>query len=192
MRKREWLIWLGSALIVGGAAVLGWHFWTLREAATAQQRAKEWLSRTKVAPPSAPRPERRGISRGDVVGQLEIPRLDLSVAVFEGDDAGILKLGAGHIPQTALPPGSGNIGIAAHRDTYFRLLRKIRLNDVIERKTPVGASRYAVTDTKIVRPSDTWVLSRAPGRDLTLVTCYPFYYTGSAPKRFIVHAHKID
>ena len=192
MRKPGWLFWLGSALMIGGAAVLGWHWWTQHEAATAQQRAKEWLSRTKVAPPSAPRPERRGISRGDVVGQLEIPRLDLSVAVFEGDDAGILKLGAGHIPQTALPPGSGNIGIAAHRDTYFRLLRKIRLNDVIERKTPVGASRYAVTDTKIVRPSDTWVLSRAPGRDLTLVTCYPFYYTGSAPKRFIVHAHKID
>jgi len=191
MRKREWLIWLGSALIVGGAAVLGWHFWTLREAAKAQQRSREWISRTTVELRAAPRPEPRGLSRGDVIGELEIPRLDISVAIFEGDDAGILKLGAGHIPKTALPPGSGNIGIAAHRDTYFRPLRLIRVNDLIELKTSAGASRYAVTETKIVRPSDIGVLAKAPGRDLTLVTCYPFYYIGSAPERFIVHARKV-
>ena len=187
MRKRGWLIWLGSALIVGGAAVLGWYWWTLHEAATAQQRAHEWLSRAAVAP----RPEPRALRRGDVIGELEIPRLHVSVAIFEGDDAGILKLGAGHIPETALPPGSGNIGIAAHRDTYFRPLRAIRANDVITLNTPAGASRYAVTETKIVQSSDIGVLARAPGRDLTLVTCYPFYYIGSAPERFIVHARKV-
>ena len=87
--------------------------------------------------------------------------------------------------------GSGNIGIAAHRDTYFRPLRLIRVNDVIEMKTPAGESRYAVTETKVVHPSDIGVLARAPGRDLTLVTCYPFYYIGSAPERFIVHARKV-
>jgi len=84
-----------------------------------------------------------------VIGELEIPRLGVSVGVFEGDDAGILTLGAGHIPKTALPPGSGNTGIAAHRDTYFRPLRPIRVNDLIE--------------LKIVRPSDIGV------------TSYPFY-----------------
>ena len=89
--------------------------------------------------------------RGDVIGELEIPRLQVSVMVFEGDDAGILKQGAGHIPGTALPAGSGNIGIAAHRDTYFRPLRVIHANDVIALKTPAGTSRYAVTETKIVR-----------------------------------------
>ena len=67
----------------------------------------------------------------------------------------------------------------------------IRVNDVIEMKTPAGESRYAVTETKIVQPSDIGVLARAPGRDLTLVTCYPFYYIGSAPERFIVHARKV-
>jgi sortase A len=115
----------------------------------------------------------------------------VSVMVFEGDDAGILSQGAGHIPGTALSPGSGNIGIAAHRDTYFRPLRVIHANDVIALKTPAGTSRYAVTETTIVRPSEVGVLARAPGRDLTLVTCYPFFYVGSAPERFIVHARKI-
>jgi sortase A len=125
------------------------------------------------------------------VGQVEIPRLHLSVMIFEGDDAGILKQGAGHIPGTALPGASGNTGIAAHRDTYFRPLRTIQAKDVITLKTQTGTSQYAVTGTEIVPPSDIGVLAPAPGRDLTLVTCYPFYYVGSAPKRFIVHARKI-
>jgi sortase A len=135
-----------------------------------------------VAPP---------VRRGDVIGELDIPRLQVSVMVFEGDDAGILRQGAGHIPGTALPSSSGNIGIAAHRDSYFRPLRGIHTNDVITLKTPAGSSLYAVTETTIVRPSDIGVLARAPGRDLTLVTCYPFFYVGSAPERFIVHARKI-
>jgi sortase A len=129
--------------------------------------------------------------RGDVVGQVEIPRLHLSVMIFEGDDAGILEQGAGHIPGTALPSSSGNIGIAAHRDTFFRPLRLVRENDVITLKTSAGTSRYAVTETEIVKPTAISVLAQAPGRDLTLVTCYPFFYLGKAPERFIVHARKI-
>jgi sortase A len=188
MRKRRWLIWLGSALIVWGAAFLASYWWTLHERAAAQRRAKEWLARTTAVHRPVPAPP---VRRGDVIGELEIPSLQLSVMVFEGDDAGILGQGAGHIPGTALPPGSGNIGIAAHRDTYFRPLRVIHANDVIALKTPAGTSRYAVTEAKIVRPSDVGVLARAPGRDLTLVTCYPFFYVGSAPERFIVHARKV-
>jgi sortase A len=158
--------------------------WTLAERADAQRLAEEWLSRK---PPASAPP----VHRGDVVGEVEIPRLHLSVMIFEGDDAGILERGAGHILGTALPSGSGNIGIAAHRDTYFRPLRTIQANDVIALKTQAGTSRYAVTGTEIVAPSDIGVLAPAPGRDLTLVTCYPFYFVGSAPKRFIVHARKI-
>jgi sortase A len=161
---------------------------TLQEQAAAQRRAKEWLTKTTAAHPTAAPPP---VRRGDVIGELEIPRLQVSVIVFEGDDAGILRQGAGHIPGTALRPGSGNIGIAAHRDTYFRPLRVVHANDVIALKTPAGTSRYAVTETKIVRPSQVDVLARATGRDLTLVTCYPFNYIGNAPERFIVHARKI-
>jgi sortase A len=167
---------------------LAWYWWALHERTTAQRRAKEWLDRATVVHRAAPLP---GVRRGDVIGELEIPRLRVSVMVFEGDDAGILGQGAGHIPGTTLPPGSGNIGIAAHRDTYFRPLRRIHVNDVLALQTPTGTSRYAVTETAIVRPSDVDVLARAPGRDLTLVTCYPFFYLGSAPERFIVHARKI-
>jgi sortase A len=111
--------------------------------------------------------------------------------VFEGDDEAILNQGAGHIPATSLPHENGNLGIAAHRDTWFRPLRLIRPNDLIEFTTPQGVSRYRVTGTEIVRPSDIQVLAKARGRDLTLVTCYPFYYLGSAPKRWIVHAKRI-
>src|SRR5258708_5679352 len=188
MQKRGWLTWLGSALIIGGAAFWGCYFWTQHEQAAVQERAKNWLMRAPAARPLAPRPT---VRRGDAIGELDIPRLHVSVMVFEGDDAGILRLGAGHIPGTALPPGSGNIGIAAHRDTYFRPLRVIQVNDVITLKTAVGVSRYAVTETKIVRSSNIGVLARASGRDLTLVTCYPFYYIGRAPERFIVHARKV-
>ena len=189
MLKRRWLTWVGSALIFGGVALLAWCYWTLHERTTAQRRAKEWLiGTTAVHRTASPTPMRRG----DVIGELEIPRLQVSVMVFEGDDAGILSEGAGHIPGTALQSGRGNIGIAAHRDTYFRPLRLVHANDVIALKTPAGIARYAVTETEIVQPSDVSVLAGAPGRDLTLVTCYPFYYVGNAPQRFIVHARNLN
>jgi sortase A len=185
---------VGSALLLAGAAALGLYWWDLRDAAQAQQRAREWLRRASAPPsPQAPAPAPRvapAIHRGDPVGELAIPRLHLSLIVFEGDDARILKLGAGHIPGTALPPGSGNIAIAAHRDTFFRPLRHIHQNDEITLRTPLGSLQYRVTQTQIVPPSDIRVLAPAPGRDLTLVTCYPFYYVGNAPLRFVVHARK--
>ena len=181
------LISLSSALIMGGAVLSACYWWTLHESAAAQQRAKAWLNRmTQVDRPARLTP----IRRGAIVGELKIPRLDVSVMVLEGVDPGILRIGAGHIPGTVLSPSAGNIGIAAHRDTYFRPLRLIQANDVITLETPAGTSRYSVTETEIVPPSDVDVLSGAPGRDLTLVTCYPFFYLGSAPKRFIVHARK--
>lgn len=184
----RWPLWIGGALILGGAVFVGSEIWVHYSAARTQQDAQAWLNRTV----SAPSPGPRHLRHGDVVGRLTIPRLNLSVMVFEGDDATILKSGAGHIPATALPRGNGNLGIAAHRDTYFRPLRFIRPNDAIEFTTPEGDWRYAVTDIQIVRPSDIQVLAKAPGRDLTLVTCYPFYYLGSAPKRWIVHAKKLS
>ena len=188
MRNSRWLIWIGSALVIGGAVVLASYCRTQHLRADAQRHARERLSQEVTVHKAAPSVPLR---RGDVVAEMDIPRLDLSVMVLEGDDAAILKQGAGHIPGTALPPGSGNIGIAAHRDTYFRPLRFVRTNDVITLKTPAGTSRYAVTGTEIVKPSAVRVLDPAPGRDLTLVTCYPFFYLGKAPERFIVHARKV-
>jgi sortase A len=129
--------------------------------------------------------------RGERIGEIEVPRLKLSVPVYEGDDAGILDLGAGHVPGTALPGTDGNICIAAHRDKFFRALRFIKPHDEVVLATKRGIERFTVDATTIVKPTDTAALMPAPHRDLTLVTCYPFFYVGSAPKRFIVHAEKV-
>jgi sortase A len=126
-----------------------------------------------------------------VIGRLEIPRLQLSVMVREGADEGTLRRAVGHIPGTALPGKMGNVGLAGHRDTFFRALRNIREDDAIEFETTNGTYRYVVKSTKIVTPRDVSVLAAAGGENLTLVTCYPFYYVGSAPKRFIVRAARI-
>ncbi|MBV9768457.1 MAG: class D sortase [Bryobacterales bacterium] len=126
-----------------------------------------------------------------VIGRLEIPRLEVNVIVREGADEGTLSKAVGHIPGTALPGAIGNVGLAGHRDTFFRALRNIRADDVINVETTAGTYRYLVKTTKIVTPRDVSVLNASGGETLTLVTCYPFYYIGSAPKRFIVHAAQI-
>ena len=172
------------------------YIYNAHESTSAQKNAKEWLNVAEAIRPAAPAlrtPPRMApvMHRGDVLGELNILRLHMSVMVFEGDDRRILKIGAGHVPGTARPFGNGNICIAAHRDTFFRPLRGIHPTDVITLRTPSGAERFAVTETEIVRPSDVKVLAVAPGRDLTLVTCYPFSYFGHAPGRFIVHAKRI-
>lgn len=126
-----------------------------------------------------------------VIGRLEIPRLKLAVMVREGAGEGTLRRAVGHIPGTALPGNIGNVGLAGHRDTFFRSLRNIRKNDTIEVETTRGTYRYVVSSTRIVTPRDVSVLKASGGETLTLVTCYPFYYVGSAPKRFIVHATQV-
>ena len=103
----------------------------------------------------------------------------------------MLRLGAGHIEGTALPGQPGNIGIAGHRDTFFRELKDIQLNDEIQIQTATGLFRYQVDWMKVVEPSDTTVLEPSDNQTtVTLVTCYPFYFVGSAPKRFVVRAHQ--
>jgi len=125
---------------------------------------------------------------GDIIGRIEIPRIHVSVIVLEGSDSRILRVAAGHIQGTVLPGTIGNVGIAAHRDTFFRPLRESRPNDVITLTSLHGTFRYRVDGTEVVDPDDVQVLNRTKDAELTLVTCYPFYYVGSAPKRFIVHA----
>jgi sortase A len=126
-----------------------------------------------------------------VIGLLDIPRLGLSVMVVEGSGGATLRRAAGHIRGTALPGEPGNVGISAHRDTFFRPLRNIRQNDVITVSTLLGEYRYRVVSTRIVSPSDIEVLDPTDTQILTLVTCYPFYFVGSAPDRFIVRAERV-
>lgn len=117
---------------------------------------------------------------------LRIRRLGLEVPVYEGTDDATLDRGAGHIDGTPVPGAQGNVGIAGHRDGFFRVLKDLAAGDVIELETLARTDRYSVESTVIVAPDDVWVLDATASPRLTLVTCYPFYYAGSAPQRFIV------
>jgi sortase A len=139
----------------------------------------------KVARPAAPRPRP---ADGTALGRLEIPRLNVSAIVRAGSDSRTLRLAVGHIGGTSLPGEPGNIGLAAHRDTFFRRLGEIREDDVVRFVTTDGTFIYRVEGTQVVDPDDTWVLNPTEEPALTLVTCYPFRYVGSAPRRFIVRA----
>ncbi|OFV94226.1 MAG: hypothetical protein A3F68_08440 [Acidobacteria bacterium RIFCSPLOWO2_12_FULL_54_10] len=127
-----------------------------------------------------------------VIGRIEIPRLNLSTMILEGDGERQLLLGAGHIPGTGLPGDAGNTVIAAHRDTFFRPLQEIAENDEIVLTTLSGSFRYIVKSVEIADPDNTTVLQPSAEPALTLVTCYPFSFVGSAPKRFIVHARAAE
>ncbi len=128
------------------------------------------------------------VQEGDRVGRLEIPRLGLSVMVFQGIEESALLAGAGHVPGTPPPGGAGNVVIAAHRDTYFRKLSGIVAGDRIRVVTVRGTYHYVVESSETVAPEDTQVMESRDRDELTLITCFPFYFVGSAPQRFIVHA----
>lgn len=129
--------------------------------------------------------------RGVLVGRIEIERIGMAAMIMEGVDSRTLRHAVGHIPGTALPGVAGNVGIAGHRDTFFRKLKDVRPADEITLTTLEGAFRYRVELTQVVEPRDTWVLRDTGEETLTLVTCYPFHFVGTAPQRFIVQARRV-
>jgi len=126
------------------------------------------------------------------VGRLAIPRLHVRAMVREGDSDHTLRIALGHIPGTAYPGQIGNVGIAGHRDSLFHGLKDVAADDEITFETPRASYVYRVESTQIVKPDHTEVLKPGPTRELTLVTCFPFEYVGSAPDRFIVKARLIS
>jgi sortase A len=190
-RKPRLLRWTQRLLFITGILLLGYVGFSLLEARLYQVSAKRSLENEiqaeKERPQSQPKPP---VRKGDVLGRMDIPRLGMSVAVLQGTSSRILRLGIGHIAGTPLPGETGNIGIAGHRDTFFRGLKDIRKNDEIQLQTTSGLSRYQVDWMKVVANDDQNVLAPSTESALTLVTCYPFYFVGPAPKRFVVRAHK--
>jgi LPXTG-site transpeptidase (sortase) family protein len=126
-----------------------------------------------------------------LLGRISIPRLHLSTTVREGTGADTLSLAAGHLRGTALPGGTGNVAVAAHRDTLFSGLGGIWKNDSIEFETLQGRYKYQVASFEVVSPTDVSVLKARSPSELTLITCYPFDYIGPAPQRFIVKARQV-
>ena len=199
---RKTLRWVERLLILVGIVCLGYFVYTTAEASLYQAFEDRELdkilndatvtgtsgtARDEVAPALQTAP-RRTFAPGGTVGRIEIPRLGVSAVIRAGSDARTLRLAVGYIPGTALPGDPGNFGLAGHRDTFFRKLRDINPDDEIRIVTTDGVFRYNVERTSIVMPQDVWVLDPTNYPALTLVTCYPFNYIGSAPKRFIVRA----
>jgi sortase A len=122
---------------------------------------------------------------------LHIAKIGLVVPLLDGTDGLTLNHAVGRISGTARPGEPGNIGIAGHRDGFFRGLKDIVIGDTIDLKTPQGTTTYTVDDINIVSPNDASVLGPRPAPSLTLITCYPFYFIGRAPRRYVVHASRI-
>jgi sortase A len=173
-KTMQWFLWAFGLLSIGYWAQLG------VKAKWGQMRGARELERPG-GPAAFP-------LNGDVVGRLEIPRLSLSTVVFEGADQEVLERGAGHLPGSALPGDRGNTVLAAHRDTFFRPLRGIRVGDVVKIHTEPKDSVYVVESARVVEPDEVDVLKPTLVPALTLITCYPFRYVGPAPERFVVRA----
>jgi sortase A len=192
------LHWCSRVCLSLGFAALVWcaYFWAdahLYQTVERQRFDASAESREIDAQIVAPREvlKARKPAIGAVLGEIDIPRIGISVMVLEGDSTAILRRAAGHLEGTGMPGEPGNITIAAHRDTFFRALRNIRDQDIITLTTLTGAYRYQVESIEVVGPNDTQVLADSREPILTLITCYPFYYVGPAPKRFIVRARQV-
>ena len=199
---KKLLRWSQRGLLACAVAMLGYCAFVVvdtrvfqeRESRTLQRLLEDQLatggdaSQAKLLSPPKIQP---ASAMSGLIGRIEIERLGLSVMIMEGDDGKTLRRAAGHVPGTALPGQLGNVGITAHRDTFFRPLRNIQMDDVITLTTLQGEYRYRVVSTKVVSPKDVEVLDSTGGEILTLVTCYPFYFVGAAPNRFIVRAERV-
>jgi sortase A len=194
---RGWLVWFERLLLCLGAATATWCAAVWLETQYIQRFAvpRSSVSSLPGDPGTTPRGtsgRRTSLAIGTVVARLEAPAVNLATAVLEGSDEAILNRAAGHIEETALPGERGNIGIAGHRDTIFRPLRRLRVGDALNLSTSDRVFRYRISKTMIVGPEDVYVLNPTTQPTLTLVTCYPFDFIGHAPKRFIIRADLIS
>jgi sortase A len=177
-------LWIGVAALgyAGGTVAYAgifqrYHSWKFEQEVAATQVSTAAIVEYPV-----------DLREGDVVGRLEVPRIGISVMVFQGIEARTLMVGAGHVPGTPLPGAEGNVAITAHRDTFFRKLEGILPGDRIQVATVRRTYEYVVDSTETVDPEETQVMESRGRSELTLITCYPFYFVGAAPRRFIVHA----
>ena len=197
------LKWAQRALFVCGVLLLGYCGFALVDAWNFQRResgdldhllrARRAASEGALQPGSSTSPKGAPAAATDgLIGRIEIPRLLLSAVVVEGIGKTALRRGVGHIPGTALPGQPGNVGLAGHRDTLFRPLKDLRIKDEIQFSTLSGDFKYEVESLTVVDPNNVGVLAPSHENVLTMVTCYPFFYIGAAPKRFVVRARQVS
>jgi len=179
--------------LVAGLCLLSWPCFVLAESQWVQWSGAWQVSaaigtrqETIVASKGGARSSR--FPRGSVLGRFEVPRLKLSYVLLEGTDNRTLDKSIGHVEGSGLPGESGNISIAGHRNTHFRKIEWIRRGDEIVITSAHGQDRYRVEWMRLFRPDDIEVLDAGHGPAVTLITCFPFEYVGSAPLRYIVRA----
>jgi sortase A len=191
-RTNPVLRWSRNVFLIIGLLALSYVGFALLDARLYQaeqaRRFERALKETNLARAESPA---IAVSEGSTLGRIEISSVGLTAMILEGTDEGTLRRAVGHIRGTPLPGQQGNVALAGHRDTFFRGLRKILVNDEITLTTLSGSYRYRVDSTKVVKPEETEVLEDDGDDILTLVTCYPFNFVGSAPRRFIVRARRV-
>lgn len=215
LRRVEMTLWVLGISLVGfalGATLNRWHYQAQQEralfqegpsvSAVAQQHvlavvpqpagSAEVDEPARIEPVAALQPVERKRPDPTAFGRIEIPRLGVAAIVREGADEGTLSRAVGLVPGSARPGESGNMVLAGHRDTFFRPLRKLKLNDRIRLVAPSHIYEYRVESLRVVTPEETSVLDSRGVEELTLVTCYPFRFLGPAPDRFIVSATRIN
>jgi len=202
MRRMEQLLFLA------GFACLALFLWSTGERAWFQQQYLEELNLQESGRDNdsqaneRPGDEREVLNpqalysaatlRSGPIGRIEVPRVQLSAAILDGVDTGTLDRAVGHVPGTAYPgEAKGRVALAAHRDSFFRNLGDLKRGDTIRLSTGSRMREYKVESTEVVKPDQTDVLAQTSDSMLTLITCYPFRYLGSAPDRFIVNARLV-
>src|SRR6267142_5907416 len=197
MRTRSVLRWFERGLLIFGVALGAWCAAMLVEARFHDSvPVTGQLTVTQTVVPVLPgdsgdsKSPARGSPAlaGALLARLTAPSVHMEANVLEGSDDGTLSRGAGHIEDTPFPGQPGNVGIAGHRDTVFRPLRRVRLGDALMLTTTDRVYRYRIRKTFIVGPDDVYVLDPTEQPTLTLVTCYPFEFIGHAPKRYVIQA----
>lgn len=192
-RRTKRLTLLELALWTVCAIALGSAFWIAADAWLYQWRAERELVRQESPLPGSRDTDRiPDAAPGEPLALLSIPRIGLSVVVAEGTSDEVLRRAAGRFEPGARVGESGNVVIAGHRDTFFRPLERVQVGDRVTLTTVDGRQTYRVEWTKVVDPRDLSVLEPQREAELTLVTCWPFRWVGTAPLRFVVRAAAED
>ena len=196
-RRRNFgaVLWLQFLLWSVGVVLLGYCTYQWVRATYDQRAGSAAVDRMLVDQmmnQGEPVPAPFTLHEGDLVGRLEIPRLETKAVIFEGTTNETLARGAGHYSKSAVPGEKGNVVLAGHRDSFFRSLQDIHEGDEVSLTTAQGRFRYIIDSTTVVNPDAVEVLRPTRGATLTLITCYPFRFIGNAPQRYIVRGRKVS
>ncbi|MBM7602773.1 sortase A [Metabacillus crassostreae] len=194
--KREWIIpAIAFFLIISGVYLAATHAYSWAKGVMAVENGNDGVSIRNM---EQEMDENEGSTNtdkpdeGEKIGEISIPKLDMSVPIYEGTNEEELGKGAGHYSNSVMPGEDNNTVISGHRDTVFRNLKEVGENDVIKVETAKGIYTYRIEKVRIVDAEDKTVIVPKPEATLTLTTCYPFTYIGDAPERYVLVGNLIN